>query len=552
MDFSHLLLWMIGANSLVLVLRSFVARRLNAWSYISICMLVGLTCSMYWSPERTHLYVGIPWGALIFAPLLLNAATAWLVTHHYYRTGIVLANVVAWLHPWDNMWQQPNLIRAVRHLYRGEQQQARAILDSLKSDDSQLSTLARMLSSRVEGDWDGILNWIRASYAIERLKDPTLIDVYLQALGETGQHLLMLDEFERLIVIQKRVPDGFEQNTMCMRLAAYCGEVDIAEKLLNGPLNRLASDTRQFWIATAYQGAGQIAPAEEIFKRLTQSPDKQLARRAELRLAEPLATFPLEAHTPASDDIFQNMADIVGHESHFAVMSAPPSRRVPVTWLIILSLLVVFLFEVPGGATNEENMVRMGALITPFSYTPGEYHRYVFAAFLHFGSLHLLMNIFGLMWFGQRLERAWGSLAMLACYLFTAIVAMLLFEPILELFTRFNPEEQAVVLVGASGGVMGLIGALLGHLILGAFVGNSPRVKRDLFGLGLIVILQTFFDVNSPEVSATVHLTGALLGFLFAMIYVPMTLRHARVLRRRTADILNSAPPIAAVESTTT
>ncbi|MCA8994211.1 MAG: rhomboid family intramembrane serine protease [Planctomycetaceae bacterium] len=552
MDLSHLLLWMIGANSLVLVLRSIVARRLNGWSVISIGMLIGLACSLYLSPGQTHLYVGIPWVSLIFVPLLLNAATAWLVTHHYYRLGIALANVVAWLHPWDNMWQQPNLIRAVRHLYRGEQEKARAILDSLKSDDSPLSTLARMLSSRVDGDWDGILAWIRASHAIERLNDATLIDVYLQALGETGQHQLMLDEFERLLILQKRVPDGFEMNTMSMRLAAYCGEVDIAEKLLSGPLNRLANDTRQFWIATAYQGAGQIAAAEEILGRLTQSPDKQLARRAEMRRSEPLATFPLEAHTPASDDIFHQMAETVGHESHFAVMSAPPSRRAPVTWLIILSLLIVFFFEIPGGATNEENMVGMGALIAPFSYTPGEYHRYVFAAFLHFGSLHLMMNIFGLMWFGQRLERAWGSLAMLACYLFTAVVAMVLFEPILELFTSFNPDEQAVVLVGASGGVMGLIGALLGHLILGAFVGSSPRVKRDLFGLGLIVILQTFFDVNSPEVSATVHLTGAALGFLFAMVYVPMTLRHARVLRRKAADAEYSDPPIAAVESPTT
>ena len=508
MDVNHLFLWVVGANSGMLLARSVVARRISGWAIKSGLLLAAMLALYFLSFEDIGWLVAGPWVILVLIPLLSTGFVNWLVTRHWYKLAWLVSELLAWLHPFDGGWRQPQIVRAMELLFSGQTAKAREVLKQVDQQKSPLALLARVLVARMEGNWEETLRWIRTTYNLHHVTDPVLIDVYMQALGETGQHDLLVAEFQRMLGDPQQHLDPLQSNLIRMRVAAFCGEVGIVERLLSGPLSRLAAETRQFWKGTALQAAGRLHEAEPIFQKLSQGRDQQLVERAASRLGYPLSVCH-GGDESTRHAVFEQMAHMVGHESQYAIISSPGERTATVTWLIVLALLVVYGFEIPGGPENEENMFNLGALVVPFSMT-GEYHRYVFSAFLHFGPLHLMMNVFGLQWFGQRLERAWGSLPMLICYIFTAIGSIYLFEPIMNSLRLMDLESQPVVLVGASGGVMGLIGALLGHLVVGHFSGRSRQVTREMGVLAAIVAMQTVFDTNSKEVSATVHHGNAL------------------------------------------
>ena len=70
------------------------------------------------------------------------------------------------------------------------------------------------------------------------------------------------------------------------------------------------------------------------------------------------------------------------------------------------------------------------------------------------------------------------------------------------------------VLVGASGAIMGLVGATGALLALGWRRERSRLAVRRLRGIVLVVVLQTAFDLTTPQVSFAAHAAGLLIGFL--------------------------------------
>lgn len=85
--------------------------------------------------------------------------------------------------------------------------------------------------------------------------------------------------------------------------------------------------------------------------------------------------------------------------------------------------------------------------------------------------------------------------------------------------TLLNSEpNQAELMVGASGSIMGLVGAT-GALMLSAWRRHKAvTAKRRLGAMLLIVLMQTAFDFMVPHISMIGHLSGALLGFAIALL----------------------------------
>jgi rhomboid protease GluP len=147
-----------------------------------------------------------------------------------------------------------------------------------------------------------------------------------------------------------------------------------------------------------------------------------------------------------------------------------------------------------------------------------EWWRPITAAFLHFGWPHFLMNLFGLLYLGGRLERAWGPWRTLVCYAAATGVSMSVTPWLLEQ----SPTTEPQILAGASGGIMGLLGGLLGHLLIGRLRRRTPQVARQLSLLLSFVVLQTMFDLSHEQVSYQAHLlglgTGAFVGLIFGSL----------------------------------
>ncbi len=182
--------------------------------------------------------------------------------------------------------------------------------------------------------------------------------------------------------------------------------------------------------------------------------------------------------------------------------------------LIFISLnLLAFLVELVSGGWSDQTLHRLGALEPFLVLWRHEYWRLVTALFLHFGPVHLFLNLFALYILGVPLERAIGSIRFCICYLAAGIGSTTGVFLLAQLRLI-----QATFLVGASGAVMGIVGAWAGFLLLHR---GAPRARQRLSNVAMIVAVQVVFDLTTPHVSMAAHLCGLVTGFVIGLAIIP-------------------------------
>lgn len=179
--------------------------------------------------------------------------------------------------------------------------------------------------------------------------------------------------------------------------------------------------------------------------------------------------------------------------------------------------VAVYLLQLAQGAPIEANrgsIFENGALYGPL-VADGEWWRLLSAAFLHYGPLHLAMNMFVLYLFGPTLEGVLGSARFLLLYFAAGLAgsagALLLSSP-------------TAVTVGASGAIYGLFGAILLLERQGTYVFGGSVLPLLVVNLAI-----TFFV---PGISIGGHL-GGLAGGALAILLL------SRFGRRRVAHARN-------------
>jgi membrane associated rhomboid family serine protease len=134
----------------------------------------------------------------------------------------------------------------------------------------------------------------------------------------------------------------------------------------------------------------------------------------------------------------------------------PPARRLPgrraapVVWTLAAANTAIFALVLARGDPGDPDLlVRLGALERSRVWA-GEVWRLVTAAFLHGGWQHLATNVGALLLAGVLVERALGPARTASLYLMSAVCA-----------SAASLLAHDAVVAGASGGVFGVIGALL-------------------------------------------------------------------------------------------
>jgi membrane associated rhomboid family serine protease len=172
----------------------------------------------------------------------------------------------------------------------------------------------------------------------------------------------------------------------------------------------------------------------------------------------------------------------------------------PVTKAIVAINVGIFLLQLAMGApmsTNAGQIWENGVLYGP-AVANGDWYRLLSSAFLHYGPIHLALNMIWVWWLGGLLEDAIGSLRYGLLYVVSGLAGSagaLLLSP--NSFT-----------VGASGAVFGILGA--------AFVLERQRtfvVGGAAITLLVISLVLTF----RPGISIGGHL-GGLAGGALAML----------------------------------
>jgi len=172
-----------------------------------------------------------------------------------------------------------------------------------------------------------------------------------------------------------------------------------------------------------------------------------------------------------------------------------------VTYALIAVNVLAFILQMASGGLDKQ------LTLWPPAVADGQFYRLVTAAFLHYGTTHLLLNMWALYVVGPPLEMWLGRLRFGALYALSGLGGSVL----VYLLSPLNTSTA-----GASGAIFGLFGA--------TFV-VGKRLALDVRWVIAIIVINLVFTFVIPAVSSQLiswqaHVGGLVTGGLVAAAYV--------------------------------
>jgi rhomboid protease GluP len=189
----------------------------------------------------------------------------------------------------------------------------------------------------------------------------------------------------------------------------------------------------------------------------------------------------------------------------------------------VMIFLIMVLRGVPIFSPGGRQLLDWGADYGPATLGAGQYWRVVTAAFLHFGLLHLAINMWSLYIVVPPIERLFGKTMTFAIYLLTGAGASML-----SLF--WHPNSVGA---GASGALFGFIGAIIAFFHF-AHLETHPELVRSVRSWAVrMAVINLVFGMTMPGIDNMAHfgglVTGLLIGTFFAFTFHgPVEGRFAR------------------------
>ena len=175
------------------------------------------------------------------------------------------------------------------------------------------------------------------------------------------------------------------------------------------------------------------------------------------------------------------------------------SRNPGIVTMTLIGIMVgIYLLQLVGGASINANsgwIFENGALFGPY-VAQGDWYRLLSAAFLHYGPIHLGMNMLALWWIGRPLEDWLGPVRYVLLFLVSGLAGS-------AGALIANPNG---ITVGASGAIFGILGAAI----------VLERQQTYVLGGSAITLLvvNLAFTFAVPGISIGGHLGGLAGGAL--------------------------------------
>ena len=148
----------------------------------------------------------------------------------------------------------------------------------------------------------------------------------------------------------------------------------------------------------------------------------------------------------------------------------------------------------------------------------GEWWRVVTSGFLHYGPIHLALNMFALYVLGQVLEPAIGTARFVAVYLVSLLAGSL----------------GALLLTGHEAFTVGASGAVYGLFVATMIIARRRGFDQVVQQLGFWLVLNLVFTFSVPGISIGGHLGGMAGGALGALL---VAAAERRISRRSTLPV---------------
>ena len=188
------------------------------------------------------------------------------------------------------------------------------------------------------------------------------------------------------------------------------------------------------------------------------------------------------------------------------------SRNPAIVTMTLIGINVgIYLLQLAGGAPITGNggwIFEHGALVMRgvasngqiVGLAEGEWWRLLTAAFLHYGPIHLGLNMLALWWIGRPLEAYLGSVRYLMLYLVSGLAGS----------AGALIASPNGITVGASGAIFGILGAAIVLERQGTYVLGGSALP--------LLIVNLAFTFAVPGISIGGHLGGAIGGALSILV----------------------------------
>lgn len=158
---------------------------------------------------------------------------------------------------------------------------------------------------------------------------------------------------------------------------------------------------------------------------------------------------------------------------------------------------------------DQEVLVKFGAKYN-ILIQQGQIWRLLTCAFLHSGLIHIACNMYSLYIIGPQTQQVYGIYRYFTVYIFSCLTASILSY-------IMSPNSLSV---GASGGIFGLIGALLAFAII-----ERNRINKNyISSLIQVIIINLFIGLSIKNIDNFAHI-GGLIGGISAGYLAYKTMR---------------------------
>jgi rhomboid protease GluP len=148
--------------------------------------------------------------------------------------------------------------------------------------------------------------------------------------------------------------------------------------------------------------------------------------------------------------------------------------------------------------------------------TDGEWWRIVTCMFVHYGAIHLLLNMWALFQTGPLMERLLGRALYTVAYFGSGIIAS---------FATLFWNRDRVWSAGASGAVFGVFGMLLGFILREKHAIPKSVIQPMLKSTLLVVGFNLLYGITNPRIGNAAHLGGFVAGFALGwLLALPLDL----------------------------
>jgi len=185
-----------------------------------------------------------------------------------------------------------------------------------------------------------------------------------------------------------------------------------------------------------------------------------------------------------------------------------PKQGFYATPIIIWVNIVIFIAMVYAGLGfldfSAKDLLKWGGNYAPY-ISQGQWWRLFTSTFLHTGFMHLLLNMYGLLFVGLFLEPMLGRSRFAICYCATGIVASFVSY-------RIHPN---LVGAGASGAIFGMYGIFLSFLFTRVF----PLAAKKAFLMSTLIFVGYNLVMGlEGNVDNAAHIGGLISGFLIGLL----------------------------------